>query len=311
MSSNLHPMLNVAIKAARAAGAIINRAALDVEAVRISQKQVNDFVTEVDHAAEQAIIETLLTAYPGHGILAEETGNTHGAKHSDYVWIIDPLDGTTNFIHGFPVYCVSIAMAFKGKIEHAVVYDPTRNDLFTATRGRGAFMNDRRIRVSKRTQLKDCLISTGFPFRPGDNFKNYMAMMADLMPRTAGLRRPGAAALDLAYVAAGFADGFFESGLSIWDVAAGSLLVTEAGGLIGNFTGEADFLEQKECLAASPRIYGQLVPLLGKYSKFASAGEKAALRQAGERPATAEEADETKTSEASSETPPAQEGESA
>ena len=311
MSSNLHPMLNVAIKAARAAGAIINRAALDVEAVRISQKQVNDFVTEVDHAAEQAIIETLLTAYPGHGILAEETGNTHGAKHSDYVWIIDPLDGTTNFIHGFPVYCVSIAMAFKGKIEQAVVYDPTRNDLFTATRGRGAFMNDRRIRVSKRTQLKDCLISTGFPFRPGDNFKNYMAMMADLMPRTAGLRRPGAAALDLAYVAAGFADGFFESGLSIWDVAAGSLLVTEAGGLIGNFTGEADFLEQKECLAASPRIYGQLVPLLGKYSKFASAGEKAALRQAGERPATAEEADETKTSEASSETPPAQDGESA
>ena len=311
MSSNLHPMLNVAIKAARAAGAIINRAALDVEAVRISQKQVNDFVTEVDHAAEQAIIETLLTAYPGHGILAEETGNTHGAKHSDYVWIIDPLDGTTNFIHGFPVYCVSIAMAFKGKIEHAVVYDPTRNDLFTATRGRGAFMNDRRIRVSKRTQLKDCLISTGFPFRPGDNFKNYMAMMADLMPRTAGLRRPGAAALDLAYVAAGFADGFFESGLSIWDVAAGSLLVTEAGGLIGNFTGEADFLEQKECLAASPRIYGQLVPLLGKYSKFASAGEKAALRQAGERPATAEETDETKASEASSETPPAQEGESA
>ena len=310
MSSNLHPMLNVAIKAARAAGAIINRAALDVEAVRISQKQVNDFVTEVDHAAEQAIIETLLTAYPGHGILAEETGNTHGAKHSDYVWIIDPLDGTTNFIHGFPVYCVSIAMAFKGKIEHAVVYDPTRNDLFTATRGRGAFMNDRRIRVSKRTQLKDCLISTGFPFRPGDNFKNYMAMMADLMPRTAGLRRPGAAALDLAYVAAGFTDGFFESGLSIWDVAAGSLLVTEAGGLIGNFTGEADFLEQKECLAASPRIYGQLVPLLGKYSKFASAGEKAALRQAGERPAAAEEADETKTSEAS-DMPPAQDGESA
>ena len=178
-------MLNVAIKAARAAGAIINRAALDVEAVRISQKQINDFVTEVDHAAEQAIIETLLTAYPGHGILAEESGTEHGAKHSDYVWIIDPLDGTTNFIHGFPVYCVSIAMAFKGKVEHAVVYDPSRNDLFTATRGRGAFLNERRIRVSKRTQLKDCLVSTGFPFRPGDNFKQYMAMMAELMPRTA------------------------------------------------------------------------------------------------------------------------------
>ncbi|WP_406622673.1 inositol monophosphatase family protein [Acidovorax sp. SDU_ACID1] len=282
MSSNLHPMLNVAIKAARAAGAIINRAALDVEAVRISQKQINDFVTEVDHASEQAIIETLLTAYPGHGILAEESGSERGAKHSDYVWIIDPLDGTTNFIHGFPVYCVSIALAVKGKVEHAVVYDPTRNDLFTATRGRGAFLNERRIRVSKRTRLGECLVSTGFPFRPGDNFKQYMAMMGDVMQRTAGLRRPGAAALDLAYVAAGFTDGFFETGLSIWDVAAGGLLVTEAGGLVGNFTGEADYLEQRECLAGSPRIYGQLVGLLGKYSKFASAGDKAAVRQATE-----------------------------
>ncbi|MGH6626889.1 MAG: inositol monophosphatase family protein [Burkholderiaceae bacterium] len=279
-SSNLHPMLNMAIKAARAAGAIINRAALDVESVRISQKQVNDFVTEVDQVAEQAIIETLLTAYPGHGIWAEESGKAHGAKDSEFVWIIDPLDGTTNFIHGFPVYCVSIALAVKGKVEQAVVYDPSRNDLFTATKGRGAYLNERRIRVSKRTELRQCLISTGFPFRPGDNFNNYLRMMADVMQRTAGLRRPGAAALDLAYVAAGFTDGFFETGLNPWDVAAGSLLVTEAGGLIGNFTGEADFLEQKECLAATPRIYGQLVPILGKYSKFASAGEKAALRQA-------------------------------
>ncbi|MDD2545744.1 MAG: inositol monophosphatase [Burkholderiaceae bacterium] len=279
MSSNLHPMLNVAIKAARAAGAIINRAALDVESVRISQKQVNDFVSEVDHASEQIIIETLLTAYPGHGILAEESGSQYGAKDSEFVWIIDPLDGTTNFLHGFPVYCVSIALAVKGKIEQAVIYDPSRNDLFTATKGRGAYMNERRIRVSKRTQLKECLISTGFPFRPGDNFKNYLAMMSDVMQRTAGLRRPGAAALDLAYVAAGFTDGFFETGLSIWDVAAGSLLVTEAGGLIGNFTGESDFMEQRECMAGAPRIYGQLVPLLGKYSKFASAGDKAAVRQ--------------------------------
>ncbi|QNP59384.1 inositol monophosphatase family protein [Paenacidovorax monticola] len=292
MSSNLHPMLNVAIKAARAAGAIINRAALDVESVRISQKQVNDFVTEVDHAAEQAIIDTLLTAYPGHGILAEETGRQHGAKDSDFIWVIDPLDGTTNFIHGFPVYCVSIALTVKGKVEQAVVYDPTRNDLFTATKGRGAYLNERRIRVSKRTQLKDCLISTGFPFRPGDNFKNYMAIMADVMQRTAGLRRPGAAALDLAYVAAGFTDGFFETGLSIWDVAAGSLLVTEAGGLVGNFTGEADFMEQKECMAGNPRIYGQLVPILGKYSKFAAAGDKAAVRQAQEDAAEPEAAPE-------------------
>lgn len=280
MSSNLHPMLNVAIKAARAAGAIINRAALDVEAVRISQKQVNDFVTEVDHAAEKAVIDTLLSAYPGHGILAEESGTQYGAKDSEFVWIIDPLDGTTNFIHGFPVYCVSIALSVKGKIEQAVIYDPTRNDLFTATKGRGAYMNERRIRVSKRTQLKDSLISTGFPFRPGDNFKAYMLMMAEVMQRTAGLRRPGSAALDLAYVAAGFTEGFFETGLSIWDVAAGSLLVTEAGGLVGNFTGEAEFLEQRECLAGAPRIYGQLVPILGKYSKFAGAGDKAAVRQA-------------------------------
>ncbi|KAF1049570.1 inositol monophosphatase family protein [Xylophilus sp.] len=280
MSSNLHPMLNVAIKAARAAGAIINRAALDVESVRVSQKQVNDFVTEVDQASEQAIIETLLTAYPGHGILAEESGSAHGAKDSEFVWIIDPLDGTTNFIHGFPVYCVSIALAVRGKVEQAVVYDPSRNDLFTATRGRGAYVNERRIRVSKRTQLKESLISTGFPFRPGDNLRQYLQIMNDVMTRTAGLRRPGAAALDLAYVAAGFTDGFFETGLWPWDVAAGSLLVTEAGGLIGNFTGEPDFLHQRECLAGNPRVYGQLVPILHKYSKFASAGEKAQVRQA-------------------------------
>jgi len=270
-------MLNVAIRAARAAGSVINHAALDVEAVRVSQKQLNDFVTEVDQASEQVIIDTLLSAYPEHGIVAEESGSARGSKQSQYVWIIDPLDGTTNFIHGFPFYCISIALAVRGKVEQAVVYDPTRNDLFTATRGRGAYLNDRRCRVSKRTRLSECLLATGFPFRPGDDFQAYMAMMQDIMPRTAGLRRPGAAALDLAYVAAGWVDGFFESGLSIWDVAAGSLLVTEAGGLVGNFTGEADFLEQRECLAAPPRIYGQMAGLLEKYSKV-KAPAKAAER---------------------------------
>ncbi len=273
-------MLNVAIKAARAAGAIINRAALDVESVRVSAKQTNDFVTEIDQAAEAAIIETLLTAYPGHGILAEESGSEHGAKDSEFVWIIDPLDGTTNFIHGFPVYCVSIALAVKGKIEQAVVYDPTRNDLFCASKGRGAYMNDRRIRVAKRIHLRECLISTGFPYRPGDKLQAYLSALGDVMSQCAGVRRPGAAALDLAYVAAGFSDGFFETGLQPWDVAAGSLLVTEAGGLIGNFSGEAQFLEQGECMAANPKIYGQMVATLGKYSKFASAGDKANLRQA-------------------------------
>lgn len=262
-------MLNVAVRAARAAGAIINRAALDVEAVRITQKHVNDFVTEVDHASEDAIIATLLDAYPGHGIHAEESGRAHGNPKSDHVWIIDPLDGTTNFIHGFPVYCISIALAVAGRVEQAVIYDPTRNDLFTATRGRGAYLNDRRMRVSKRTRLAQSLIATGFPFRKGDDFDGYLRLMGELMRHTAGLRRPGAAALDLAYVAAGFSDGFFETGLKPWDVAAGSLLVTEAGGLIGNFTGEpGELLTQGECLAATPRVYAQLVAVLASHSRY-------------------------------------------
>lgn len=279
MSSTLHPMLNVAIKAARAAGAIINRAALDIESVRVSEKQSNDFVAEVDQAAEKAIIETLLTAYPQHGILAEESGQQHGNADSDFVWIIDPLDGTTNFIHGFPVYCVSIALSVRGKIEQAVVYDPSRNDLFTATRGRGAFMNDRRIRVSKRIRMADCLLTTGFPFREGQNYEQFMQLFIEMMRCTAGLRRPGSAALDLAYVAAGFSDGFFETGLQPWDVAAGSLLVQEAGGLIGNFTGEADFLHSQECMAASPKIYALMVQMLQKYSGYDKPATPAATEE--------------------------------
>jgi len=267
MSQALHPMLNTAIKAARGAGAIINRASLDLDLLKINTKSPNDFVTEVDHKAEEIIIETLLGAYPGHGILAEESGSAHGTKDSEFVWIIDPLDGTTNFIHGFPFYAVSIALAFRGQVQQAVVYDPTRNDLFYASKGRGAFLNDRRLRVSRRTRLSDCLISTGFPFRKGDNFKRYLQMMEVMMPACAGLRRPGAAALDLCYLAAGYTDGFFETGLSPWDIAAGSLMITEAGGLIGNFTGESDYLYQREVLAASPKIYGQLVPLLSPFSR--------------------------------------------
>ena len=160
MSQALHPMLNIAIKAARAAGSIINRAALDLDIIKVGSKGPNDFVSEVDQAAERIIIEILLEAYPGHGILAEESGREHGAKHSEYVWIIDPLDGTTNFLHGFPVYAVSIALAYRGVVQQAVVYDPTRNDMFFASRGRGAFLNDRRLRVSKRTRIADSLIGT-------------------------------------------------------------------------------------------------------------------------------------------------------
>ena len=273
MSQALHPMLNIAIKAARTAGALINRASLDVDMLKVNTKAPNDFVTEVDQAAEEAIIETLLTAYPGHGILAEESGRTHGARDSEYTWIIDPLDGTTNFIHGFPVYAVSIALAHKGQVQQAVVYDPSRDDLFFASKGRGAFRNDRRLRVSKRTRLADSLIGTGFPFRKGDNLKRYVKMFEDVMQNCAGLRRPGAAALDLCYVAAGWYDGFFETGLNPWDVAAGSLMITEAGGLIGNFTGEADFLYQREAVAGNPKVYGQLVQILAPYTRVLKGAE--------------------------------------
>ncbi len=179
----------------------------------------------------------------------------------------------------------------KGKVEQAVVYDPTRNDIFCATKGRGAYLNDRRIRVAKRTRLQEGLISTGFPYRPGDKLKSYLNMLGEVMSQCAGVRRPGAAALDLAYVAAGYSDGFFETGLQPWDVAAGSLLVTEAGGLIGNFTGESEFLDQGECVAGNPRIYGQLVATLAKYSKFAGAGDKASVRQALDNATSAMAAD--------------------
>ena len=264
----LHPMLNVAIKAARAAGSIINRASMDLDLLKVNTKSPNDFVTEVDQAAERVIIETLLTAYPGHGILAEESGRAHGAEHSEYLWIIDPLDGTTNFIHGLPVYAVSIALAYRGQIQQAVVYDPTRNDLFYASKGRGAYRNDRRLRVSKRIRMAEALIGTGFPFRKGDDFKRYLKMFEEIMQQCAGVRRPGAAALDLCYVAAGYYDGFFETGLSPWDMAAGSLMITEAGGLVGNFTGDADYLYQREVVAGNPRIYGQLVQTLTPYSSI-------------------------------------------
>ena len=266
MAQVLHPMLNTAVKAARAAGNVINRASMDLDRLKVNTKAPNDFVTEVDQAAENAIIDILLAAYPGHAILAEESGRSRGAQDSEYVWIIDPLDGTTNFIHGLPVYAVSIALAHRGQVQQAVVYDPTRNDLFFASKGRGAFLNDRRLRVSKRTRMAESLIGTGFPFRKGDNFKRYLQIFEDVMQHCAGLRRPGAAALDLCYVAAGYYDGFFETGLNPWDVAAGSLIITEAGGLVGNFTGEADFLYRREVVAGNPKIYAQMVTLLAPHT---------------------------------------------
>jgi myo-inositol-1(or 4)-monophosphatase len=264
----MHPMLNTAIKAARRGAAVINRASFDIERIKVTEKQHNDFVTEVDKAAEQAIIEVLKTAYPDHAILAEESGasdNLH--DENENVWIIDPLDGTTNFIHGFPQYCVSIALQQRGQITQAVVYDPTRNELFTATKGSGAYLNEKRIRVSRRDKLADSLIGTGFPFRDVSEMDSYMPMFRAMTERCAGLRRPGSAALDLAYVAAGRLDGFFERGLHPWDMAAGSLLITEAGGIMGNFSGESDYLYKKEAIAGTPKIFAQMVALLSPLAK--------------------------------------------
>jgi myo-inositol-1(or 4)-monophosphatase len=258
-------MLTIAVKAARRAGNIINRGAREIDLLTITAKGPKDFVSEVDREAERSIVETLHASYPDHAILAEE-GTAQGANaNAENVWIIDPLDGTTNFLHGFPQYCVSIALSQRDRITHGVIYDPVRNDLFTASRGRGAFLNDRRIRVSKREHLRDCLIGTGFPFRDGSYLDTYLGMMKAMIEQTAGLRRPGAAALDLAYVAAGFYDGFWEVGLNPWDVAAGSLLIQEAGGLIGDLSGESDFLHGGQVIAATPKVFAQMVTALAPF----------------------------------------------
>lgn len=259
----MHPTLNIAVKAARRAATVINRASTQLDLLTVQSKSPNDFVTEVDRAAEQAIIDVLRDAFPGHGILAEESGES--GPDSEFNWIIDPLDGTTNFIHGFPQYAVSIAQTKNGVLEHAVVYDPNTNELFTASRGSGAFLNDRRIRVSRRTRLNEALIGTGFPFRKFDQVDAYLAMFKELTQKTAGIRRPGAAALDLAYVAAGRLDGFWEMGLSPWDMAAGVLLIQEAGGLVSDLSGEANFLTTGNVVAGSPKIFGQMLPIIQAY----------------------------------------------
>ena len=258
----MHPMLNIAVKAARRAGNIINRATRNLDVVVVHEKVANDYVSEVDHEAEEAIIRTLHEAYPAHSILAEESG---ASGKSEFQWIIDPLDGTTNFLHGFPQYAVSIALKHKEVVTQAVIYDPGRNDLFTATRGRGAFLNETRIRVSKRAQMKPSLIGTGFPFRQLEHVDAYLAMLRDVMHNSAGVRRAGAASLDLAYVAAGRLDAFWEIGLSAWDMAAGALLITEAGGLVGDLEGNTGYLESGNILAGNPKIFGQMVQLLSRH----------------------------------------------
>jgi myo-inositol-1(or 4)-monophosphatase len=258
----MHPMLNTAVKAARRAGNVINRATRNLDIVAIREKAANDFVSEVDREAERTIISTLHEAYPSHAILAEESGSS-GA--SEYQWIIDPLDGTTNFLHGFPQYCVSIALEHRGHVTQAVIYDPARNDLFTASRGRGAFLNETRIRVSKRLHIKGGLIGTGFPYKEMAHIDAYLAMLRDVMTMSAGVRRAGSAALDLAYVAAGRFDAFWEIGLSRWDTAAGSLLITEAGGLVADLEGNEGYMESGNIVAGNPKVFGELLRVLAPH----------------------------------------------
>jgi myo-inositol-1(or 4)-monophosphatase len=257
----MHPMLNIAVKAARRAGGIINRAALDRTALEIRAKHANDFVTQVDKAAESAIIEIIRRAHPDHAILAEESGRSSREK-SEYCWVVDPLDGTTNFIHGFPQYCISIAVQHRGATVHGVVYDPAKNELFTASKGRGAFLDDRRMRVTRCQSLKAALVGTGFPYKELSRLDLYFRQLREVMANSSGVRRAGAAALDLAYVAAGRLDAFWELGLSAWDMAAGALLIQEAGGLVGDLRGEPGYLESGDIAAATPKIFTELLHAL-------------------------------------------------
>ncbi|HHJ18144.1 MAG TPA: inositol-1-monophosphatase [Gammaproteobacteria bacterium] len=265
----MHPMLNIAVRAARNAGDIIIRHLNRIDKLTISSKDRNDFVSEVDREAENEIIAVIHKAYPDHGVLAEESGLHKG--NDEYQWIIDPLDGTTNFLHGYPQFAVSIALKHKGKLEQAVIYDPMRQELFTASRGGGAFLDNRRIRVSSQNSLEGALLGTGFPYKDMRHLDAYMESFKALIVDAAGIRRPGSAALDLAYVAAGRFDGFWEIGLNVWDIAAGVLLVREAGGLVGDFEGGHDFLESGNIIAAAPKLFPAMLrrihPHLGTASQ--------------------------------------------
>jgi myo-inositol-1(or 4)-monophosphatase len=252
----MHPILNIAVRAARRAGNIIIRSVDQLDRLTITEKASNDFVSDVDRQAEDAIIAVIQESYPAHDILAEETGDTPGKNgSSDFQWIIDPLDGTTNFLHGFPQFAVSIAVKNKGRLEHGVVYDPSRQEIFTASRGAGTQLNDRRLRVSNRKGLEGALLGTGFPFKQQEHLDTYLATFKALFPMTAGIRRPGSAALDLAYVAAGRLDGFWEIGLNPWDMAAGALLIQEAGGLVSDFGGGDDYLQTGNIVAGNARVF--------------------------------------------------------
>lgn len=256
----MSPMLTIAIRAARAAGDFLTRSARRLGDIKVETKGPNDYVSAVDREAEARIVRTLLDAYPHHAVLAEEGGRTGSGDH---VWIVDPLDGTTNYLHGFPVYCVSIGLRVRGRLELAVVYDPERDELFTAERGRGAQLNQQRIRVSSRDRLNGALLGTGFPFRQSAYLDAYLDSFRKLFAETAGVRRAGSAALDLAYVACGRLDGFWEMGLKPWDIAAGLLLVREAGGIVTDFSGGESSLETGHVIAGAPRVHTAMLRSVG------------------------------------------------
>ena len=258
--------LNIAIEAAREAGKIIFRNMSRVHSLSIQTKEKNDFVSEVDLKAEQEIINIIHRAYPQHGILAEESGDSNSGNQDEYQWIIDPLDGTTNFLRGFPHYSVSIALKHKDRLEVAVIYDPFKDELFCAGQGNGATLNDRKIRVSGLTSFEGALLATGFPFRENQNIDHYLASLKELMLQTSGIRRAGSAALDLAYVAAGRVDGFWEYGINTWDIAAGALIVQEAGGLVGDTSGGHTHLETGNILAANAKLFRLILQALNKSS---------------------------------------------
>lgn len=258
--TNMQPILSIAINAARNASKILLRSLGQISPQNVTEKQRNDFVTEVDKQSEKKIIETIQKSYPDHKIIAEESGLIDG--DDTFTWIIDPLDGTTNFIHGIPHFCISIALRYKGRIEHGVIYDPIRNELFTASRGEGARLNERRLRVTTNVSLEKSMIGTGFPFRNLENITTYMRAFGSIMPKVCGVRRAGSAALDLAYVASGRFDGFWEMGLSEWDIAAGSLMVKEAGGLVSDTLGEENYLETGNVIAGNPKIFKALLQII-------------------------------------------------
>lgn len=260
----MHPLINIAMKAARRAGDLILRSMDRLDTLTITTKSHRDYVSEVDQQAEQEIIRIIRQAYPNHGILAEESGESAGDQ---FQWIIDPLDGTSNFIHGIPHFAVSIAVKVKDRIEHGLIYDPVRQEIFHASRGEGAKLNDRRIRVTEQTQLTDALMATGFPFRHETQLKKYMLTLNNMVAETGDIRRFGSAALDLAYVAAGRFDGYWEYNLAPWDIAAGAVIVREAGGTVCDPQGQENYLASGNIVAANVKLIKKMLQVINTAEK--------------------------------------------